>query len=342
MKSRVFAGTALALAGSLVLAACGGGGGTSATGGGTSAASDDGGPTGDGEKYQVGISLFVTHPSLDAARDGFKKALEDAGLDVTYDEQNAQADVGTAATIAGNFAAAGLDLVLAIATPSAQAAVQAITDKPVLFTAVTDPVDAGLVDSVEAPGANVTGTSDKNPVKEQLELLKEIAPDATSVGIVYSSGEANSIIQVDWAKEAASELGLTIEEATVSEAKDIQQAAESLNVDAYYVPTDNLVVSALGSLLQVAETRKIPVIAAEGDSVAAGAVATVGLSYFDLGYQTGQMAVRILTEGADPATMAVEYQQDLETYVNLDAAARMDVTIPESVLDAAKPENVTE
>src|SRR5665811_2466874 len=144
------------------------------------------------------------------------------------------------------------DLILAIATPTAQAAAQAITDKPILITAVTDPVAAGLVDSMDKPGGNITGTTDMNPVEEQLELVKEIAPDAKTVGIVYSSGEVNSEIQVKMAKAAAPGLGLEIKEATVSNSSEVQQAALSLDVDAYYIPTDNTVVSAIESLLQVA------------------------------------------------------------------------------------------
>ncbi|MFV0406158.1 MAG: ABC transporter substrate-binding protein [Propioniciclava sp.] len=328
--------TIVAALAALALVACGSGGAapTSAGTSGSTAAAD--------KAVSIGITQIVDHPSLNASVVGFKAALADAGYEVTYDEQNAQSDVSTAATIAGNFANADLDLVLAVATPTAQAAVQAITDVPVLFTAVTDPVGAGLVESMEAPGANVSGTSDANPVAEQLALVKELAPDATTVGIVYSSGEANSQAQVDWAKEAATDLGLTIEEATVTTSAEVQQATESLEVDAFYVITDNVVVSALESLLQVAETKKIPVIAAEGDSVARGSIATVGISYEKLGYQTGEMAAKILAGDADPATMPVGTQTDLDLYLNLGAAERQGVTVPQSLVDRADPANVTE
>lgn len=289
----------------------------------------------------IGITQIVDHPSLNASVEGFKAALADAGYTATYDEQNAQGDVATAATIAGNFATENLDLVLAVATPTAQAAAQSITTTPVLFTAVTDPVGAGLVDSLEAPGGNLTGTSDANPVGEQLALIKELKPDATTVGIVYNSGEANSEAQVKWAKDAAGDLGLTIKEATITSSSEVQQAAESLDVDAFYVITDNAVVSALSALIGVAETKQIPVVAAEGDSVANGAVATVGISYYDLGYQTGQMAVKVLSGEADPATMPVETQTNLEVYLNEGAAERMGVTIPQSLIDQADPANIT-
>lgn len=332
---------AVAAATALTLAACGGAAdtATSAPAGGSGAQT---GAAESGDSYSIGITQIVSHPSLDASADGFKAALADAGLTVTYDEQNAQGDQSTAANIAGTFAEGNYDLILAIATPTAQAAAQAITDVPILFTAVTDPASAGLVASNDAPGGNVSGTSDKNPVREQMELIQQLAPDATTVGIVYSSAEENSLVQVEWAKEAADELGLTIEEATVSTSAEVQQAAESLDVDAFYVPTDNTVVSALEAVLQVAEQRQIPVVAAEGDSVERGAVATVGLSYYDLGYQTGQMAIKILTEGADPATMPVEYQEDLVLYLNTGAAERMGITIPQELLDSADPANITE
>lgn len=323
------AGALLAVS-AFALTACGGSGSDAgATGG------DSEGAETPAESYSIGISQFVTHPSLDAARKGFEEGLKESGLDVTLDVQNAQTDQATANTIAGTFASSDLDLVLAIATPSAQTAAQAITDVPVLFTAVTDPVSAELVDSLEAPGGNVTGTSDANPVLEQLTLLTELDPEAKRVGIVYSSGEVNSQVQVEWAKEAAAELGLEIVEATVSNSSEVQQAASSLDVDAFYVPTDNAVVSALESLIGIAQNEQIPVIAAEGDSVERGAVATFGLNYEKLGAQTAEMAVRILTEGADPASMPVETQTELELYVNPAAAEAMGVEIPQSMLDEA-------
>lgn len=327
--------TATAVA-ALALSACGGAGSTET-------ATDSAGSTADaGQSYTIGVSQIVTHDSLDASVEGFKAALADAGLTVGYDDQNANNDQTVAANIAGTFAAGDYDLILAVATPMAQAVAQAITDTPVLFTAVTDPEGAGLVDTNEAPGGNVTGTSDANPVKEQLELIKEIVPDATSVGVVYSPGESNSVVQVEWVKEAAPDLGLEVVEAPAVTTADVQQAADSLDVDAIYLPTDNTVISSIDSVLQVGESKQIPVFAAEGDSVAKGAIATYGLSYYQLGYQTGEMAVRILTEGADPATMPVETQQDLLLYLNLGAAERMGVTLPQSLIDQADPENVTE
>ncbi|MGO3251784.1 MAG: ABC transporter substrate-binding protein [Microbacterium gubbeenense] len=288
------------------------------------------------ETMKIGVLQFVQHPALDAATEGFKEALDDAGVDVEYDDQNAQGEVPNTSTIATTFASDDLDLVFTVATPAAQAATQAILDTPVLFTAVTDAEAAGLVESNDAPGANVTGTSDLNPVADQLALLAEIAPDAKTVGVVYSSGEVNSEVQVDLAKEAAADLGLTIKEATVSNSSEVQQATQSLgDVDAIYVPTDNTVVSGIAALIQVAEQQQIPVISGDSGPVESGAVATIGIDYTKLGYQTGEMAAKILLEGADPATMPVETSNDVELIINPAGAERMGVELPDSVTERA-------
>ncbi len=305
---------------------------------GTTACASDGGGSGDGgtTSAKIGVLQFVQHPALDAATEGFKDAIADAGIEAEYDDENAQGEVTNTNTIATTFASDGLDLVFTVATPAAQAAAQAIADAPVLFTAVTDAEAAGLVDSNDAPGANVTGTSDLNPVADQLALLAEIAPDAKTVGVVYSSGEVNSEVQVDLAKEAADELGVTIKEATVSNSSEVQQATQSLgDVDAIYVPTDNTVVSGIAALIQVAEQKQIPVVSGDSGPVDSGAIATIGIDYTKLGYQTGEMAAKILQDGADPAEMAVETSNDVELIINPAAAERMGVEIPDSVTDRA-------
>lgn len=309
-----------------------------ATACGSSGAGDSGDAADEAKPVKIGISQIQSHPSLDAVVDGFKKGMADAGYSgdkVSFDVQNPQGDQSTNTAIMGQFAQDKLDLVLAVATPTAQAAAQAITDTPVLFSAVTDPVAAKLVASNEAPGGNVTGTSDKNPVKEQLELVKKIAPDAKTVGIVYSSGEVNSAVQVKWAKEAAAELGLEIKESAISASSEVQQAADSLDVDAYYVPTDNNVVTALSGLLQSAQTKKVPVIAADGASVKKGATATYGIDYEKLGEQTAQMAVKILKDGQKPGEMPVETLTDVDLYVNTAAAEKVGVEIPQDLIDQA-------
>lgn len=289
---------------------------------------------------KVGITQIVEHPSLDAARQGFIERMAELGYaegaDVTYDIQSAQGDLATAQTIARKFQSDGVDLILAIATLTAQAAAHIIKDIPILITAVTDPVTADLVESIARPGTNVTGTSDLTPVKAQLELLKEILPNATRVGVVYNAGEVNSVVQVDIAREAAAQLGLTLVEATAGNSSEVLQAAQSLQgrVDAIYVPTDNTVVSALESVVLVAERAKLPLIAGEADSVAKGALATIGIDYYQLGRQTADIAYRVL-QGEDPAEISVEYLEEQNVVVNLGAAQRMGVTIPESVLAKA-------
>lgn len=287
-------------------------------------------------EYQIGITQIVAHPSLDASKAGFKKALTDAGLKVTYDEQNAQGDQATATAIATKFNDAKLDLVLAIATPTAQASAQAITKTPILFTAVTDPVSAQLVTAMDKPGGNITGTSDMNPVAEQIALIKKIKPSATSVGILYSSGEVNSEVQVKAAKEAAAKEGLTVVEKTITNTSELQQAAQALTGDAWYLPTDNNVISGLDSVLATAESKKIPVIAGEGDSVKKGSLITYGIDYAKLGQQTGEMAVKILKEGADPASMPVQTQSDPKLMVNETTAKKIGITIPAELLSQAE------
>lgn len=287
---------------------------------------------------KIGISQITKHPSLDQVREGFIKGLADAGYSgdkVVLDIQNAQGDQATNASIMGKFAADKLDLVMAIATPTAQAAASAMQDTPILFSAVTDAVEAKLVKSNEAPGGNVSGTSDKNPVKEQLELLKTLKPDAKTVGIVYSSAEVNSEVQVKMAKEAGAELGLEIKEAAVSASSEVQQAANSLDVDAFYVPTDNAVVSALEGLLQVSYEKKIPVISADGSSVERGATATYGINYEKLGEQTAAMAVKVLKGEAEPANMPVETISEVELYLNTAAAKKIGIEFPADMIDRA-------
>lgn len=328
MRLNTFRRSGLALAGiavaALTLSAC------SST---PDAGSDDAAK----DSYTIGISQYVQHPALDASAAGFKQAFADAGVEVKWDEQNANGDQSTAVTIAQGFASSNADLVLAIATPSAQTAAQAITDKPILFTAVTDAVEAQLVESNEAPGSNVTGTSDLAPFDDQLALLQEIAPEAKKVGIVYASGEVNSQVQVDAVTEAAKPLGLEIVTKTVTTANDIAAATEALgDVDAIYVPTDNMVVAGIASLVQVAEDKQIPVFGAEAGTVEGGAVITLGIDYTKLGYQTGQMALKVLQEGAGTATMPVEVSKEFSYVVNEEAAKRMGVTIPAEILEKAE------
>lgn len=286
---------------------------------------------------RVGVLQLVEHPALDAARDGFVDRLKELGYsDAVFDVQSAQGEYSFAVPIAQKFVGDRPDLVLAIATPAAQAAVNVIKDIPILITAVTDPVAAQLVDSIEKPGNNVTGTSDLTPVRTQLELLKQIRPTVRNVGLVYNSGEVNSVVQVEIARTAAAELGLRLIEVTAATTSEVLQAAQSLQgrVDAIYVPTDNTVVSAIEAVISVAERARIPLIVGEDESVAKGALATIGIDYYELGQQTAEMAHRVL-QGENPADISIEYQDEMTVVLNLDAARRMNVTIPQAVIDQA-------
>lgn len=293
-----------------------------------------------GEPLRIGVIQIVEHPALDSAREGFMQALNDLGYeedrDVLYNIQNAQGDMSIAGTIAQMFVDEKKDLILAIATPTSQAMAQATDEIPILITAVTDPVAAGLVYSMENPGTNVTGTTDMTPVKTQLLLLKEIVPEVKRLGIVYNVGEVNSVVQVDIAKAAAAELDLEIIHATASTSGEVFQAAQSLvgRVDAIYVPTCNTAVSALESVVAVAEDYQLPLVVGEEDSVVRGGLATTGINYYDLGYQTGEMA-RLVIEGADPATLPIQSADRVETVINLSAAEAMGVVFPASLMERA-------
>jgi putative ABC transport system substrate-binding protein len=289
------------------------------------------------QAYTIGISQIVTHPALDATVQGFQDALEEAGYtNITYDLQNAEGDMATTAQIAQKFAGDDLDLVLGVATPTAQALAKQITDGPVLFTAVTDPVGAGLVVDPNAPAANVTGVSDMQPVKPILELAQTFRPDAKNVGMVYNAGESNSVFLVQQAEKDAATMGLTIVKAPASTSAEVQAAAKSLigRVDAIAVIGDNTAVSALESIVKVCEENKIPLVAGDPDSVKRGAVACYGFDYYDLGKQTGVMAAKILS-GTPIADIPVQFAENLQLSVNETAAAAQDVTIPQDLIDKA-------
>lgn len=293
-------------------------------------------------EYKIGITQIIDHASLDAAREGFIEALKDEGFvegeNLTIEIKSAQGDMTTATTIAEGFVTDEVDLILAIATPSAQAVKNATDEIPILFTAVTEPVIAGLVESLENPGGNATGTHDMNPIKDQLALIKEIAPEAKTVGVIFNSAEDNSIVQVELLEEIAPDLGLAVEKAAITGTGEVATAAESLadKIDAFYIPTDNTVVAAIASVIKVAEENKIPIIAGEGNTVEEGALATVGIDYLKLGYQTGKMAAKVLRGDAEPADLPVEGQNEYEYVVNIAAAENMGVTLPQGLLDKAK------
>ncbi|WP_082130009.1 ABC transporter substrate-binding protein [Aneurinibacillus tyrosinisolvens] len=307
--------------------------------------------SGQGEikKVKIGISQYVEHPALDAAREGFLKALKENGYEqgknVDIDIKNAQADNAAVTTIAQTFAGDKKDLVLAIATPNAQALAQNISDTPVLFTAVSDPVGAKLVESLDKPGKNVTGFSDTPPdaIPNTIKSIKDFFPSAKKVGIIYNSGEANSVANVKVAKDELQKLQLTAVDATATNTSEVKQAAESLigKVEAIYVPQDNTAVTALKTIVDVANKNKIPLFVGELESVKAGGFSGVGFEYSDIGYDTGLMAVKILKEGAKPGDLAVGYPKKLNLVINKEAAKAQGIDVdklPKAALDKWKPE----
>ncbi len=298
-------------------------------------------PAAEGKTFKIGILEQMEHPALDAAREGFIDGLAKAGLvdgeNITIDYQNAQGGQDNCVTIANKFANSGCDLILAIATNAAQAVAGVTDSTPVLVTAVTDPAASQIVADNNAPGGNVTGTSDLTPCAEQIKLLKRILPDAKKVAMLYCSSESNSKVQIELAKKAADEAGLEYVDATVSNANDIQQVVESLagKVDAIYVPTDNVIANGMPTVASVATSIGIPVICGEEGMVENGGLATYGINYYNLGLLTATQAVDILENGADPATMPIQYLSDCTLTLNEEAAAALGITFSQDLLDEA-------
>ena len=270
------------------------------------------------EKFVIGISQFAEHPALDAVRQGFEDELKAQGVETEIIYKNAQGDTGAAGIIAQKFAADKVDLIFGIATISAQTAKQATDTIPVLFSAVTDPVHSQLVNSMENVGGNVTGTTDASPMDKQLALFKQLDSNIKKVGIIYNTSESNSEIQVAQAKEIVKPLGMEIVTVGVNNINDIPQAVNSLSskADALYVITDNIVASAAGLIAKSAAERKMLTIAAEEGPVKNGLLMTDGLSYYELGKQTGIMAKKILVDKVNPKDMPVESLQNTTKIVN--------------------------
>ena len=286
------------------------------------------------KKLTIGIVQYIDHIALDSAREGFVTALSDNGYvdgeNLAIDLQNAQGDQSNLSTISDRFVSNKVDLVLAIATPAAQSIAGKTTEIPILATAVTDFESAKLVDSAAAPGVNVSGTTDMNPIKEQIDLLVKLVPDAKTIGVLYTSGEDNSILQAAIAKDAINALGLAYTEVTVTNSNDVQQATQSIvsQCDAIYIPTDNVFASAMPVVHGVTSQSKTPVICGESGMVNSGGLATLGINYYDLGYQTGLMAVKILKGEATPATMPIESASGFDFAINGTVAKEIGIEIP--------------
>ncbi len=287
----------------------------------------------DGKTYKIGVLQLVQHAALDKTNEGFVAAIKDAGLNADIDQQNASGEQSSCDTIAEKFVNDGKDLIFAIATPAAQSVSAKTTEIPIILSAVTDPAGSGLVASNDAPGGNVTGTSDLTPVKEQIDLLKKLLPNAKKVGILFCSAESNSEIQAKMAREACDKAGLEHEDYTVSSSNEIQTVVESMvgKVDAIYAPTDNTIAAGMATVGSVALDNKIPVICGESGMVKEGGLATYGIDYYELGYLAGQQAVEILKDGKKPADIPIGYlpadkcqltiNDDVAKALNIDTSA---------------------
>ncbi|MBO5691769.1 MAG: ABC transporter substrate-binding protein [Spirochaetaceae bacterium] len=291
-----------------------------------------------GEKvYKIGVVQLVEHSALDASYQGFVDGLAEAGLvdgqNIKIDYQNAQGEQANCVTIAQKLVNDRSDLILAIATPAAQAVANLTRNIPILVTAVTDPASAQLVKSNELPGTNVSGTSDLTPVEAQIKLAQQLVPNLQTIGFLYCSSEQNSKFQIDIAKKICDELGINYVEATVSNSNEIQQVTQSLvgKVDAIYSPTDNMIAAGMATVALVATPAKIPVFCGEQGMVDQGGLATYGINYYELGKQTAKQAVAILKEGKNPADMPIEYLSNGDLYVNMENAQAIGITIPEEI-----------
>lgn len=283
------------------------------------------------KKIKVGITQIVEHPALNKAKQGFKDALKEAGIDVEYDEKNANGEVATANLIANTLVSSKPDLIYTIATTTTQAVAQATNDIPVVFSAITDPESAGILKE------NVTGVSDRVNIKQQLELMKKLNPNAKKVGVIFNSSEQNSMVQVNDLKTAASELGMEVVATGVTQASEIPQASETLigEVDMIYTPTDNLVASLINLITEKAIAAKKIVFGAEAAHVEGGALITQGVDYYELGKRAGQMAIEIL-KGKKPSEIKIETVELNDIVVNEKTLNALGISLPEEIKNKVK------
>jgi len=292
---------------------------------------------------KIGISQIVTHPALDATREGIIQGLADKGYvdgeNIVIDYQNSEGDMSLVASIAQQFVTDKVDIIISIATPNSQAAISAAkgTNIPVVFTAVTDPVGSEMVSNWEShPDENVTGVSDMIVVSDDVDLIVDVLPGVKKLGTLYNAGESNSVFLVAKLNETCDAKGIEVVEKTVSTSADVLTAAQSLigQVDAIWVGTDNTVVTAFEALIGVCETNDIPLFAADEDSIVRGGIAAYSFDYYDIGYQTGEMVAKIL-EGTPASEIPVEKGKVISLSVNTAAAERMGITIPQAIIDKA-------
>lgn len=308
----------------LGLAACGNSGSSATT-------------AADGEKsYKIGVLQLTQHAALDAANEGFVAAFDASGISYTIDQQNANNDQSACSTIASKLVGDNDDLIYVIATPAAQAVAAATTEIPIVGCAITDYAASGLVADNEKPGGNLTGTSDMNPVDDQIAMLQKVLPEAKHVGMLYCTAESNSLLQIEMAEAACDKAGITHERFTVSSSNEVQSVVESMvgKVDAGYSPTDNTIAAAAAQIGQICKEGKLPFVTGEENMCMGMGICTLSIDYTELGKMAGEMAVKILTEGADPADMAIESESgdQLKVIKNEEMAEALGIDL--SVLDA--------
>ena len=333
MKNRRFvkgvAMAAIAVMSMGMLAGCGGGGDTQQEA---------------AETYKVGVVQLMQHGSLDQANQGMIDGLAAEGFvvgeNLEVDQQNAQGDQSNLQSIAQQFMSNEVDLIMAIATPAAQVMAAATEEVPIVGTAITSYTEAGLVESDEAPGTNVTGTHDMTPIAEQIDLILQVVPDAKTIGTIYTSSEANSVVQVEMMEQICAERNLNVVKRTISTVNDIQQAAQSMvdeGVDAVWLATDNNVASAMPQVVGVTDEAGLITVCGATSMVEAGGTLTYGINYYYIGYDAGVMAAQILKGEAEPAAMAVQGPkvENMDLIVNMDAVEYMGIDIPADLMERA-------
>lgn len=302
--------------------------------------SDAGDADNSNKTYTIGINQLVQHGALDSAKEGFVEGLKEKGYEegknIKFDYKNAQGDVSIAQTISQQFVNSKVDMIFAIATPAVQAAYNATKDIPVVFTAVTDPVAAEVAKDWKSSGNNVTGTSDMVPMDQQLELLKSLVPDVKTLGVIYNTSEANSLIQVEELKKEAKKVNINVKEISVTNVSEIDQnlTAALDSIDALYAPTDNTVASAYDLVGNRAVEKGVPILCAEEAGVSKGGLCSVGIDYFKLGKEAGYKAAEVLG-GKKPSDIEITTLSDMTISVNTDVAKKLNITIPDDVLSKA-------
>ena len=286
----------------------------------------------EGKTYKVGIVQIVSHKALNKAKEGFEDAFKEAGLKAEFDEQDAQGEVTTANTIANKFVSDKVDLIFAIATPTAQAASNATSDIPILFSAVTDPNAAGLVKP------NITGTSDKVNIEQQIALLREISKDSKKIGFLYNSSEENSVVQLKELKEIAGKYGFEVVDQGISSANELPQALDKMltQADVIYLPTDNLISSSSALIAEKANTAKKITFGAESGMLENGIFITKGIDYYELGKEAGKLAVQILKDGKKPSELPYKTSETVEIAVNKATLEKLGIKLPDEIMSKAK------